>query len=671
MNKISQADHERTFRRNAEVENGMLRMESWDGVDEAQTSKSTTHTRAARAGVRWSMTAATHEDGGSVGRFGDQDERKSCIQRIVILGTCTDQERTQFPSTAQATPRTNKYFAVAVVSGAQCRSEKATCYSWCSRTAAQWRLAASTQVHSTQDAAQQCDIVAVGSDGAGGSERASNEGVGEPTSKRCRAVMRARRQKSGGGSGEAAGGRYKGAPSAEGPQALGDLKEKEEVDRHETKQCIGKDVLRREKKSKELSGSDAEICLETIEIMDQRKLAQEPFSVIDVDDAGNAVSAPTPWNSQASVTRDMRRWHHEYWQRPTLAPSASDDVALLIFSLLAPTDVMDSSRMLVIGALHASSRGMACYANVCPPSSPVRTAIVVHHRPRNHHHHLFSRTGTTAGVVDEVGEREREALRFFRIDVTTLPQHPGEQKEREAQSLTTRHTAADASPSSLSLLYPFGTYPASPPPTRRFRQLTRPHITSNAPLSARKTRRLTPNSFPHLHLQPPTLRRRTYSRRTFLLPLHATPFPPSRPSPLSPSPMLYSHPLIPHLSDDATVRDADADAYIIATEKESQAALAAAPTDPNPATPPTAAYTRSCRRMLVSPPFRPFTPLHFHSQLHLQSRPRAPVPAPSTPSTTLSALHAPTNSKLRWKSNVLLAIAKKLLQNKAGKLRPY
>ncbi|KAK7028479.1 hypothetical protein R3P38DRAFT_3518409 [Favolaschia claudopus] len=196
----------------------------------------------------------------------------------------------------------------------------------------------------------------------------------------------------------------------------------------------------------------------------------------------------------------------------------------------------------------------------------------------------------------------------------------------KAQFPTTRHTAADASPSSLSLLYPFGTYPASPSPTRRFRQLIRPHLTSNAPLSARKPRRLTPNSFPHLHLRAPTLRRRTYSRRTFLLPLHAAPFPPSRPSPLSPSPLLYSHPTIPRLSDAATVRNADADTYIISTEKELQAALAAAPTDPNPATPPTPTYSLMPPHARF-PAIPPFHPASFHSQLHLQFRPRAPVSA--------------------------------------------
>ncbi|KAK7033365.1 hypothetical protein R3P38DRAFT_2773780 [Favolaschia claudopus] len=276
MNKISRADHERTFRRNAEVENGMLRMESWDGVDEVQTSKSTTHTRA-REIPRPSWCEMEHvevweaSDGGWLPRKDSSNARRWRFswtlrrprrEKVVHPAhrdprTCTDQERTQFPSTAQATPRTNKYFAVAVVSGAKCRSEKATCYSWCSRTAAQWRLAASTQVH-TRDAAQQCEIVAVGSDGAGGRERASNEGAGEPTSKR-RAVMRARRQKSGGGSGEAAGGRYMGAPSAEGPQddEKYPFKETYGIDRREA---------RKSRKNFQLSGSDAEICFEMIQI---------------------------------------------------------------------------------------------------------------------------------------------------------------------------------------------------------------------------------------------------------------------------------------------------------------------------------------------------------------------------------------------------------------------
>ncbi|KAK7023206.1 hypothetical protein R3P38DRAFT_3195195 [Favolaschia claudopus] len=112
------------------------------------------------------------------------------------------------------------------------------------------------------------------------------------------------------------------------------------------------------------------------------------------------------------------------------------------------------------------------------------------------------------------------------------------------------------------------------------------------------------------------------------------PLPASRPPPLSPSPLLYSHPPIPRLPD------ADADAYITSSEKELQgasrpalflpyhaddttppsssprplAALAAAPTDPNAATPPTLTYS-------LMPPHARF------SQLHLQSRPRAPVPA--------------------------------------------
>ncbi|KAK7006085.1 hypothetical protein R3P38DRAFT_3601670 [Favolaschia claudopus] len=233
-----------------------------------------------------------------------------------------------------------------------------------------------------------------------------------------------------------------------------------------------------------------------------------------------------------------------------------------------------------------------------------------------------------------------------------------------------RDSAAVAGMTGISL--PSGPSDASPRPfsltptsnstflaaTRRLPQRSRLPNASNASLSHRNP---ATSLFPPPHHQYTTtyLHRRLGvglrdDERAFLLPL--PPFPLSLQPPLSPPPLLDSQQPSPRLYG-AAVRVAAANPYLhYHTPKEvlgndassplrSLAALAAAPPDPNPAAPPTPTY--SPRRILVSPPIPPshrliFTP---NSTLNPALAYQSPLRSPSTPSTTLSALRAPTDSK--------------------------